>query len=60
MKLPPAKQKKLFNKATAILRSLYWTDVKQLTMPVVHNETLQEQMNNYYSKELGSEVKQDK
>ena len=47
MKLPPAKQKKLFNEATAILRSLYWTDVKQLTMPVVHNETLQEQMNNY-------------
>ncbi|KAB0337861.1 hypothetical protein FD755_025436 [Muntiacus reevesi] len=57
MKLPPAKQKKLFNEATAILRSLYWKDVKQLTMPVVHNETLQEQLN---SKELGSEVKQDK
>ncbi|XP_052504149.1 protein C19orf12 homolog [Budorcas taxicolor] len=57
-------RKKLFNKATAILRNLYWTDVKQLTMLVVLSEALQKQLvdmlNNYFSKELGLEVKQDK
>ncbi|XDA87157.1 hypothetical protein R6Z07F_016864 [Ovis aries] len=60
----PGDRKKLFNKATVILRNLYWTDVKQLTMLVVLSETLKKQLvdmlNNYFSKELGLEVKQDK
>ncbi|XP_043306194.1 protein C19orf12 homolog [Cervus canadensis] len=64
MELPADEQERLFINAIAILRQLPWTNVKQLTMLVMGSETLQEQLvdmlKNYFSKELGSEVKQDK
>ncbi|XP_043764714.1 protein C19orf12 homolog [Cervus elaphus] len=64
MELLADKQERLFINAIAILRQLPWTNVEQLTMLVMGSETLQEQLvdmlKNYFSKELGSEVKQDK
>ncbi|KAB0354875.1 hypothetical protein FD755_022334 [Muntiacus reevesi] len=64
MELPADEQERLFIKAIAILRQLPWTKVEHLTMLVMGSETLQEQLvdmlKNYFSKELGSEVKQDK
>ncbi|KAB0362884.1 hypothetical protein FD754_007040, partial [Muntiacus muntjak] len=64
MELPADEQERLFINAIAILRQLHWTKVEQLTMLVMDSETLQEQLvdmlNNNFSKELGSEVKQDK
>ena len=64
MELPADEQERLFINAVAILRQLPWTNVKQLTMLVMGSKTLQEQLvdmlKNYFSKELGSEVKQDK
>ena len=64
MDLPADEQERLFINAIAILRQLPWTNVEQLTMLVMGSKTLQEQLvdmlKNYFSKELGSEVKQDK
>ena len=64
MELPADEQERLFINAVAILRQLPWTNVEQLTMLVMVSKTLQEQLvdmlKNYFSKELGSEVKQDK
>ena len=61
MELPADEQERLFINTIAILRNLSWTSVKQLTMLVMGSKTLQEQLvdmlNNYFIKELGSEMK---
>lgn len=59
--LPADEQERLFINTIAILRNLSWTSVEHLTMLVMGNKTLQEQLvdmlNNYFIKELGSEMK---
>ncbi|CAI9168672.1 unnamed protein product [Rangifer tarandus platyrhynchus] len=64
MELPADEQGRLFINAIAIIRQLPWTNVEQLTMRLMGSKTLQEQLvdmlKNYFSKELGSEVKQHK
>ena len=61
MELPADEQERLFINTIAILRNLSWTSVEQLTMLVMGSKTLQEQLvdmlNNYFIKELGSEMK---
>lgn len=64
MELSADEQERLFINAIAIIRQLPWTNVEQLTTLPMGGKTLQEQLvdmlKNYFSKELGSEVKQDK
>ncbi|KAI4560841.1 hypothetical protein MJG53_017470 [Ovis ammon polii x Ovis aries] len=61
MELPADEQERLFINTIAILRNLSWMSVEHLTMLVMGNKTLQEQLvdmlNNYFIKELGSEMK---
>ncbi|KAM6300341.1 protein C19orf12 homolog [Aegotheles albertisi] len=60
LELPPAEQKKLYDEAIAILRSIDWTDIAQLTALVMTNASLQQKLTgvliNYLSKELRAEI----
>ncbi|XP_074695645.1 protein C19orf12-like [Strix aluco] len=58
--LPPAEQKKLYNKAVVVLSRLHWTDIAELTTLVMEDMCLLENLTavliNYLSKELGAKI----
>lgn len=60
MELTPDQQHKLYEDIAAILGSITWTDVAQLTALVMGNATLQQQVTaallSYIHKELQAEV----
>lgn len=61
MELSPQQQKKLYDELMAIIGDLQWTDVIQLTLLVMSNGTLKQQVTGallgYVTKELQAEVK---
>ncbi|KAF1595115.1 hypothetical protein FQV11_0005306, partial [Eudyptes moseleyi] len=60
LELPPAEQRKLYDKAIVILKCLDWTDIVQLTALVMGNASLQQKLTdvliNYLSKELRANI----
>ncbi|XP_023859045.1 protein C19orf12 homolog isoform X3 [Salvelinus sp. IW2-2015] len=61
MELPPHQQQRLYADIMAVLGSLDWTDLAQLTALVIGNATLQQQVTaallSYITKELRAEVR---
>ncbi|XP_065769092.1 protein C19orf12 homolog [Muntiacus reevesi] len=61
MELPADKQERLYNNTIAIIRHLSYMTIEQLTMQVMNNIILEDQLmnmlKNYLSKELGLEMK---
>uniref|UniRef100_A0AAY5KLS6 CS012 protein n=2 Tax=Esox lucius TaxID=8010 RepID=A0AAY5KLS6_ESOLU len=61
MELPPQQQQRLYTDVMAILGSLDWTDLAQLTALVMGNATLQQQVTaallGYITKELNAQIR---
>lgn len=61
LELPPNQQQKLYSDIMAVLGSLDWTDLAQLTALVMGNATLQQQVTaallSYVTKELRADVR---
>lgn len=61
MELSPQQQRKLYDELMDIIGDLQWTDVIQLTLLVMSNGTLKQQVTGallgYVTKELQAEVK---
>ncbi|XP_072202755.1 protein C19orf12 homolog [Excalfactoria chinensis] len=61
MELPPAKQQKLYNEVSAIIRNLDWIDIFQLTALVIGNSDLKfllaSAVERFFIRELSAQIK---